>query len=54
MEKEDAILFANGFEPKRKRTKSVSASTRKLCQNPYAQKTSSYKLLGNSETLGYE
>jgi len=54
MEREDSILFADGFESNRKRTKSVNISTRKLSSNPYDQKTRSYKLLGNSETLGYE
>ena len=54
MEVEDSVLFAEGFQTNRKRTKSVNASTRKLSGNAYDPKTRSYKLLGNSETLGYE
>lgn len=54
MEKEDAIIFAEGLESTRKRTQSVSTTTRKLCQNTYDPKTRSYKILSNPETLGYE
>jgi hypothetical protein len=54
MEIEDSILFADGFESNRNRTKTVVPSSRKLSQNIYDPKTRSYKLLGNSETLGYE
>ena len=55
MEVEDSILFADGFQSNIKRTRSVNASTRRqLLGNAYDPKTRSYKLLGNSETLGYE